>query len=78
MLPLVLGTTVGGDQLRSPCRKRSEQFWFRARCLQSARLWFELLVKELMAFGYTQNPVEPCVLNKDIGGMQSTLFLTRG
>ena len=44
-------------------------------CLQSARLWFELLVKELMAFGYTQNPVEPCVLNKDIGGMQSTLLL---
>jgi hypothetical protein len=44
-------------------------------CLQSARLWFELLVKELMAFGYVQNPVEPCVLNKDIGGKQSTLLL---
>jgi hypothetical protein len=44
-------------------------------CLQSARLWFELLIKELMAFGYTQNPVEPCVLNKTIGDKQSTLLL---
>ena len=44
-------------------------------CLQSARLWFELLVKELMDFGYIQNPVEPCVLNKTIDDKQSTLLI---
>ena len=44
-------------------------------CLQSARLWFELLVKELMAFGYVQNTVDPCVLNKYVDGKQSTLLI---
>ena len=44
-------------------------------CLQSARLWFELLVKELMEFGYVQNAVDPCVLNKTVGDKQSTLLL---
>ena len=44
-------------------------------CLQSAKLWFQLLVKELMEFGYVQNPVDPCVLNKTVAGKQSTLLL---
>jgi len=44
-------------------------------CLQSAKLWFELLVKELMAFGYEQNAVDPCVLNRIVDGKQSTLLL---
>ena len=44
-------------------------------CLQSAKLWFELLVKELKAFGYEQNAVDPCVLNRVVDGKQSTLLL---
>ena len=44
-------------------------------CLQSARLWFQMLVKELMANGYVQNVVDPCVLNKTIDGLQSTLLV---
>jgi hypothetical protein len=44
-------------------------------CLQSAKLWFELLVKELIAFGYEQNAVDPCVLNRVVDGKQSTLLL---
>jgi hypothetical protein len=44
-------------------------------CLQSAKLWFELLVKELMAFGYEQNFVDPCVLNRVVNGKQSTILL---
>jgi hypothetical protein len=44
-------------------------------CLQSAKLWFELLVKELMVFGYKQNFVDPCVLNRVVDGKQSTILL---
>ena len=44
-------------------------------CLQSARLWFELLVKELIGFGYLQNAIDPCVLNRIVDGKQSTLLL---
>ena len=44
-------------------------------CLQSAKLWFELLVKELIGFGYKQNAVDPCVLNRVVDGKQSTLLL---
>ena len=44
-------------------------------CLQSAKLWFELLVKELMDFGYEQNYVDPCVLNRLVDGKQSTILL---
>jgi len=44
-------------------------------CLQSARLWFEMLVKELLHNGYEQNAVDPCVLNKVVNGLQSTILL---
>ena len=44
-------------------------------CLQSARLWFQLLVEELQAYGYVQNAVDPCVLNREVDGKQSTLLL---
>jgi hypothetical protein len=44
-------------------------------CLQSARLWFEMLVKELLENGYKQNAVDPCVLNKVVDGLQSTILV---
>jgi len=44
-------------------------------CLQSARLWHNLLISELRGCGYTQNVFEPCVLNKTVDGKQCTLLV---
>ena len=44
-------------------------------CLQSARLWHNLLITELRGCGYTQNEFEPCVLNKTVDGKQCTLLV---
>jgi hypothetical protein len=37
-------------------------------CLESAKLWYDLLCKTLMGIGYEKSPVDPCVLNKDYEG----------
>jgi hypothetical protein len=44
-------------------------------CVQSARLWFEMLIAELKLNGYAQNTVDPCVLNKSENNQQSTVLL---
>ena len=44
-------------------------------CVQAAKLWHDLLVSELKQLGYEQNPDEPCVLNRSVGGKQSTLIV---
>ena len=44
-------------------------------CVQSARLWFEMLIAELKSNGYEQNPIDPCVLNKVDNGLQSTVLV---
>ena len=44
-------------------------------CVQSARLWYDLLVKVLQEDGYSVNPADPCVLNKLVNGKQSTLLI---
>ena len=37
-------------------------------CIQSARLWFKLLAKKLLEYGYKQNAVNSCVLNRTVDG----------
>lgn len=44
-------------------------------CLQAAKLWFKLLIAELMKLGYKQNEHDVCVLNKNVGDDQSTLMI---
>jgi hypothetical protein len=41
-------------------------------CLQSARLWYDLLRKTLEDNGYVSNPVDSCVFNKMYEDVQST------
>ena len=44
-------------------------------CVESAKLWFELLKSSLEAAGYTANPSEPCVFNKVKDGVQVTCVI---
>ena len=42
-------------------------------CIESARLWYLHLKGTLEAMGYICNPVEPCVFNKTVDGVQATI-----
>jgi len=45
-------------------------------CIESARLWYELLSKDLMDMGYVKNQHDMCVFNRiEEDGYQSTLVL---
>lgn len=44
-------------------------------CVQSARLWYDLLIKVLTADGYVVNDEDICVLNKMVNGVQSTILI---
>jgi hypothetical protein len=42
-------------------------------CVQSALLWYRNISSTLADFGYTPNPVDPCVFNKTVDGFQVTV-----
>lgn len=42
-------------------------------CIQSARLWFDKLTEVLVAYGFTANPCDECVMNKFINGKQISI-----
>jgi hypothetical protein len=44
-------------------------------CIESARLWYELLRSVLESDGYTANPIDPCVMNKWVDGVQCTVVI---
>jgi hypothetical protein len=44
-------------------------------CVQSAKLWFDKLTGVLKDLGFTANPVDACVMNKEIQGKQITLTI---
>jgi hypothetical protein len=41
-------------------------------CIESAKLWYDLLALTLESNGFTKNPIDPCVFNKEIDGVQCT------
>jgi hypothetical protein len=44
-------------------------------CVQSAKLWYDLLVKYLASQGFIPNPADPCVFNKSVNDVQCTICL---
>ena len=44
-------------------------------CIESAKLWYDLLAKTLVDDGYIKNPFDPCVFNKTIDGVQCTVVV---
>jgi hypothetical protein len=44
-------------------------------CVESAKLWFDLLTSTLKADGYVQNPKDPCVYYKMVDGQQVTVVI---
>ena len=42
-------------------------------CIESAKLWYDLLKDTLEKDGYIVNPMEPCVFNKIVNGNQCTV-----
>lgn len=44
-------------------------------CVESARLWYDLLSASLMKIGYVANPSDPCVFNKTADGIQITAVI---
>ena len=42
-------------------------------CIESAKLWFETLQNFLLELGFSQNPHDICVFNKDFNGQQCTI-----
>jgi len=44
-------------------------------CIESAKLWYEDVSAFLISQGYTPNPAEPCVFNKEVDGKQCTICL---
>jgi histone deacetylase 1/2 len=44
-------------------------------CLESARLWYDTMATFLQSEGFLVNPVERCVFNKIINGVQCTICL---
>jgi hypothetical protein len=41
-------------------------------CIESAKLWYDLLSATLLSTGYVQNPSDRCVFNKVLNGVQCT------
>jgi histone deacetylase 1/2 len=44
-------------------------------CVESARLWYDMLVSTLESIGYVKNPLDKCVFNKTIDGEQCTIVV---
>jgi hypothetical protein len=44
-------------------------------CVESARLWYDHLKSNLVDYGFTENPLVPCVFNKVVDGHQCTLLV---
>ena len=44
-------------------------------CIESAKLWYDLLKDTLQKDGYIVNPIEPCVFNKIVNGNQCTVCI---
>jgi hypothetical protein len=44
-------------------------------CVESAKLWHDLLSATLKSKGYIQNPLDPCVFNKTVGKDQCTVIV---
>jgi hypothetical protein len=44
-------------------------------CVQSGKLWYDLLSSEFIKAGFTPNSIDPCVLNKTIDGVQVTVCI---
>ena len=42
-------------------------------CIESAKLWYDLLSASLQSIGYIKNPIDPCIFNKDYRGSQCTV-----
>ena len=44
-------------------------------CVQSAKLWYDTLIKRLHEMGFSPNEADPCVFNKMIRGKKCTLCI---
>jgi hypothetical protein len=44
-------------------------------CIQSAKLWYDRLTKDLAQLGFIPNPYDPCVLNASFGDTQCSIAL---
>ena len=44
-------------------------------CIESAKLWYNLLKSSLEENGFTANPCDPCVFNKTVNGVQITVLI---
>jgi hypothetical protein len=79
MLPSPLATCLIGIDLElSKFKNKNGSMAVRLRkalygCVQSGKLWYDKLIKCLQSMDYVVNPVEPCVLNRIVGGTQLTV-----
>jgi hypothetical protein len=44
-------------------------------CIESAKLWYDLLSETLTQDGFIKKPLDPCVFNKMVGGRQITVVV---
>ena len=44
-------------------------------CVESAKLWYRLLSSTLEAVGYVSNPMDPCIFNKNVNGVQCSVVV---
>jgi hypothetical protein len=44
-------------------------------CIESAKLWYDLLSETLTRDGFIKNPLDPCVFNKMVSGLQITVVV---
>jgi hypothetical protein len=44
-------------------------------CVESSKLWYDDVRKELIKLGFTHNPEDECVLNKVMDGHQITVCI---
>ena len=44
-------------------------------CIESAKLWYDLISSKLLGLGFIQNPYDICVFNKEVQGIQVTTSL---
>ena len=44
-------------------------------CVESAKLWYDLLSSTLLADGFIVNPLDPCIFNKIVDGLQITVVV---
>ena len=44
-------------------------------CVESSKLWYNLISSTLTASGFIINPIDPCILNKSINEIQCTIVI---